>query len=99
MRDTNDFPEKPNDDHLVIAQAGDSYWLLDGEPHFSAMLSGLGPYPTPIQCVMFTSVFHLTEFLQAQGTELSALWGINPAIITRLERKDEIVQISPVDAA
>lgn len=99
MRDTENTPEENDNDLVIFAGTADAYWLLEGEHHLDAILSGTGPYPTPIQCVAFESQFHLSQFLEIHDVNLGSLWAINPAIIKRLNHDDELVKISPPDAA
>ena len=99
MRDTDDFPDEPNADKVIIARVGHAFWLLEGEQHFGAMLAGDGSYPKPVTCIAFQSQSHFIDALDAQGVSFHTLWGINPAIIRRLERDAELVEVTPPQAA
>ena len=92
MRDTQFEPGREPDDVIVIAQVNQSYWLLQGERHLSAMLSGLKPFPKPVRCVQFETLPELNVYLP-EGLPLSDLWGINPLIIDRLRRENNLLEI------
>lgn len=101
MRDTNnspdDEPEDDGDDRIILARAKGAFWLLEGERYLNAMLLGREPYPTPVHCIEFQSASDLNLFLLSEGLALTACWGVNPAIIDRLQRRDELVAVSPPD--
>lgn len=96
--DDNSQEDKHEDDErMVLAQINQAYWLIKGERHLSAMLSGSAPYPTPVLRIEFDSAGDLNRFL---GGDLNpaSLWGVNPAIVDRLRRDDELVAVSSPDA-
>ncbi|WP_413205846.1 hypothetical protein [Rhodospirillum sp. A1_3_36] len=81
-----------DDDAIILAQVGDSHWLLEGERHLDALLAADAAYPTPVHCIRFASALDLTAALpDNQG--IRSLWSIHPGIIERLTRHDELVTI------
>lgn len=99
MKDMHEHQEKPGTQSIILAHAGDTYWLLQGEDHFEAFLSAEAPYPTPVFCVFFHKLAELTAFLEAESVTIEELWKIHPEIIARLERADELRRITPVNPA
>lgn len=94
MPDAGLIPNEGGGDRIVLVEVNGSFWLLEGERFLNAMLSGLEPFPTPVQCVRFESEFDLNLFLP-DGQTLMSLWGINPAIVNRLREKEELVLVQP----
>ena len=90
MPDVGIIPNGGDGDRILLVQVREAYWLLEGEHHLNAMLSGLEPFPTPVRCVRFETEIELNLFLP-EGQTLMSLWGINPAIITRLKENNELV--------
>jgi hypothetical protein len=81
-----------DEDAIILAQVGNSHWLLDGGRHLDALLAADAPYPTPVHCIRFASALDLTAALpDDQG--IRSLWRIHPGIIDRLTRRDELVTI------
>ena len=78
------------DKGVLVAQVGNTYWLLQGEPHLDAILSGQEPYPMPVRCVRVSSQFQLDDMMPGEQSTTS-LWSIHPAIIGRLKLRDELV--------
>ncbi|MEM1383688.1 MAG: hypothetical protein AAF713_16745 [Pseudomonadota bacterium] len=95
MRDDMMGPPEEPGDRIVLVSVQDAYWLLEGEQHLKAMLSGLSPFPVPVRCITFETAFDLNLFLP-DDTPVSGLWGINPLIIERL-RRDEVLLETKVD--
>ncbi|MDT8343070.1 MAG: hypothetical protein RQ752_01445 [Thermohalobaculum sp.] len=94
MRDTpQPDPDEP-EGGIVIVQVRSNYWLLEGEEHLSAMLSGLQPYPTPVRCLKFETEIAFKLFLP-DCVPLGQLWGINPLIVERLRQQEHLVEIEP----
>lgn len=103
MRDTDQPPpggepgggpgEEP-EDIIVVVQVRNNFWLLEGEEHLSAMLSGQTPYPTPVRCLQFETEIDFKLYLP-DCVPLGQLWGINPLIIERLRRENELLEIRP----
>lgn len=75
---------------IVIAGAGNSFWLLQGEDHLGALLEGSENYPTPVLCARFASVDDLDDLLASEDTDRADLWEIQSAIITRLGHRGEL---------
>ena len=94
MPDEGIVPNDGDGDRILLVAVKESYWLLEGEPHLNAMLSGLEPFPKPVRCLRFESEFDLNLFLP-DGQSVMTLWGINPAIIQRLKEKNELMVIDP----
>ncbi|MEL6478804.1 MAG: hypothetical protein AAFR17_15850 [Pseudomonadota bacterium] len=94
MPDEGIIPNDGEGDRIILVAVKESYWLLEGEPHLNAMLSDMAPFPKPVRCVQFDSEFDLNLFLP-DGQNLMGLWGINPAIVERLKKKNELVVIDP----
>lgn len=94
MPDEGIIPNGGDGDRIVLVAIKQSYWLLEGEPYLNAMLSDSEPFPKPVHCVQFDSEFDLNLFLP-DGQSVMNLWGINPAIVERLKRKNELVVIDP----
>ena len=99
MRDTEDFPSGPSDEGVTIAQAGNGFWLLQGDHHLDALLAGKTTYPTPVNLIVFASGIAFDAFLFQHRVQLASLWGIHPAVIERLKRDNEMITLSPPDAA
>lgn len=101
MRDTGPQSPPPGNgsDQIVIGAAANKYWLMQGEAHLSAMLAGTDPYPTPVLCVTFQTVEDFEALLNTENVTLESLWNINDAVIARLRRDDEIVDITPPPVA
>ncbi|MEM8951953.1 MAG: hypothetical protein AAGC99_21785 [Pseudomonadota bacterium] len=81
MTDTNE-PE------IMIVEVHQNYYMAMGEEHLEAMLSGKGPYPTPIACVAFRDMAHLSEYVD---TGVDGLWSIHPEIVNRLRKAGDIL--------
>lgn len=92
MHDAEKTSDGGEGDRIVLAQVNEAYWMLEGEPYLNAMLSGLDPVPKPVRCLQFRTVFDLGLFLPV-GQSLASLWGINPAIVDRLRRNDDLVVV------
>ncbi|WP_118136832.1 hypothetical protein [Oceanicella sp. SM1341] len=92
MRDLDDTHPEPPAPGIILAEVGQSYWLLEGEEHLSALLSNQAPYPRPVRCLRFDSDFAFRLF-QSRAEGPASLWGINPAIIDRLKRHDELEMV------
>ena len=75
---------------ILLGQVANAYWLLEGEEHLDALLSGKAPYPTPVRCLRFSSSIHI-QALMPEGQQAGHLWGVHPAIIERLKRRDELM--------
>lgn len=75
---------------IVLVATGDSFWLLEGETHLSAMLSAEAPYPTPVLCRTYESVLEL-QMDMVEGILVGNLWAIHPAIVERLHKLEHIV--------
>lgn len=91
----SDLSPIQSDDHVILAQVADTHWVLQGENHLNALLTGQGAYPTPVRSVIFESAAALDVFLQTQDVQLGSLWSVHPAIINRLKSNDELVEITP----
>lgn len=79
-----------NDDLVVLVGIGESYWLLEGEPYLSAVLSAEEYYPTPIICRSYKDMYEL-QMDMPEGTLVGNLWAVNPLIIARLHKQKHIV--------
>ncbi|MBP1852489.1 hypothetical protein [Rhizobium halophytocola] len=88
--------DETQEDAILLARVDSSYWLLDGEPYLTAMLSAQAPYPKPVRCLEFATVAELNAVLP-EGQTQGALWGVHPAIIDRLKRHDELVLVEFAD--
>lgn len=88
MADATDPEPEADDEGIMIVAIKDNHYLAMGEAHMQAMLAGDAPYPTPIACVAFRDMAHLTEHVE---TGLDGLWAIHPDVIARLRRKGEIL--------
>lgn len=86
--DDGSEPEQP----IILIEVTGSFYLLEGELHMKQMMFVDGTYPTPVRCVRFESVFELRAFLGGHA-DLSELWGINPKIIERLRRDQQLLEI------
>lgn len=93
MPDEGDYGDG-NWGRIVLVQVKNSYWLLEGEEHIDALLSGLRPYPKPVRCLAFDSEFELNLYL-GDGQSLMNLWGINPLIVERLRKNNEMIDQQP----
>lgn len=98
MRDLDPHTPEPPREDILLAEVNGGFWLLEGEAHLDAMLANVPGYPTPVGCLRFESDFDLRLFLSARGLAPGALWGIHPAIVARLRRKDELATIDPAAA-
>ena len=83
---TGDAPDRG----ILLAQVANAFWLVDGEPHLDALLAADEPYPTPVHCLQFDSMFDMAT-ATPEGLDPSSLWSVHPAIIERLKRHDEII--------
>ena len=92
MHDAATTPDGGDGDRIVLARVDEAYWMLEGERYLNAMLSGREAVPKPVRCLQFRTVFDLGLFLPV-GQDLASLWGINPAIVDRLRRNDELVVV------
>ncbi|MBD8891290.1 hypothetical protein [Roseibium litorale] len=82
---------------VLLGQVGNAYWLLDGEEHLDALLSGQESYPAPVKCLRFSSSFHM-QALMPMGQQTGHLWGVHPAIIERLKRRGELMVFTAPEA-
>lgn len=78
---------------LVLLRANDTYWLYEGSEFLNALLFGRGEFPTPVECVNFSDAFQLRIFLN--GRPINDFWIINPDIVARLRRNDELIDVAP----
>ena len=92
MHDTETTPDGGDGDRIVLVQVKEAYWMLEGEQYLNAMLLGRESIPKPVHCLRFQSVFDLSLFLP-KDRSLASLWGINPAVVERLRRNDELVVV------
>jgi hypothetical protein len=77
----------PPDDEVIFITVNDGFWVANGVKHLDAILMGGAPYPTPIRCIAFRDMRHLTSYIEA-GTE--GLWAVHPKIVERLRAGGEI---------
>ena len=76
---------------ILLVSTGDAYWLLEGEDYLSAMLSTEEYYPKPVRMINYESSYDLQLDLP-EGIFTGNLWGINPLIIDRLRRENDIIE-------
>lgn len=74
----------PGPDHIILVEADGDTWFLQGADHAHALLSGDGPYPTPVYHIGFPSRRALGRFLAPHSVTAADLWQINPAFIAPL---------------
>ncbi len=80
-----------NKSGILLISTGDAYWILEGEDYLSAMLSDEEFYPKPVRMINYKSSFDLSLDLP-DGISTGSLWGINPAIIERLRKLEDIIE-------
>lgn len=92
MRDLDHVPEDGAPARILLARIRDAWWLIEGEDHLGDMLADRPGFPTPVLFVRFEGEPELRRFLDgAPGP--AGLWGINPAVIARLMRKDQLAEV------
>nr|WP_321483150.1 hypothetical protein [uncultured Cohaesibacter sp.] len=84
--------EKGEANAILLAQVGESYWLVEGDEHLAALLSAEQSYPTPVYCVRFASMFELSS-LPGGGINTADLWAIHAGIIDRLKTENQLVLV------
>ncbi|TZG32227.1 MULTISPECIES: hypothetical protein [Agrobacterium] len=84
--------EDDGDEGILLVEVEQSFMLLDGEAHLSAMMSNEKPYPKPVRCLSLSSMAALEDLLP-EGISPGALWSIHPAIVARLKENDELVAV------
>lgn len=80
------------DEGILLVEVGQSFWLLDGEMHLSAMATDEKPYPKPVRCLSLPSMTALGDLLP-EGVSPAQLWAVHPAIIARLNQNGELVAV------
>lgn len=95
MRDLSKdpMPSRP-EPRITLIAINQSYWMFEGEEFLNAMLLGRGAFPLPVRCIRFASPVELRAFV-GKDRLLTDLWGINPDIVDRLRRDDQIVDVLP----
>ncbi len=81
---------------ILIAEVEGAYWMLEGDRHLGAMLTGQAPFPTPVCCLRFASSFEFATALE--GISPTELWNIHPAVVARLERAGDLAFVTLDDA-
>lgn len=76
---------------IVLVCCDESYWLLEGDEHLSAMLAGEENYPKPVKMITYASSYDLQIGLP-EGISIGKLWSIHPGIIGRLRREKDIIE-------
>ncbi|MDO6590549.1 hypothetical protein DS901_18320 [Loktanella sp. D2R18] len=99
MENAIETSQAADDTGIILVQAEDAYWLLDGESHMSALLSGKAHYPTPVRMVAFDDLMALHAFLTTKNHQLASLWAVHPGIVDRLREDDELVTLTAPRAA
>ncbi|MCD2184681.1 hypothetical protein [Rhizobium sp. GN54] len=84
--------EDDRDEGILLVEVEQSFWLLDGDAHLSAMLSNEKPYPKPVRCLGLPSMSALGELLP-EGVTPGELWAVHPDIVARLKQNDELVAV------
>jgi hypothetical protein len=82
---------------IILIALNRSYWVFEGAEFLNPMLLGEGYYPVPVRCIRFETSFDLRAFL-GEGRLLTDLWGINPDIVERLRRDNNLLDMSPPSA-
>jgi hypothetical protein len=77
---------------IVLFRIGEKYWLGQGDEWLQQLLTGEGDFPRPVLCVAFKDNFELTQFAGG-GSGVSDLWGINPEIVARLRRDNQLTDL------
>lgn len=76
---------------VILAAVDDSYWVLKGDEHLDAILSG-GGYPVPVGCIRMASTLALR--MELGGTvNLQALWAVHPQIVGQLRVRNHLLEI------
>ena len=84
---------------LVLLTCADAHWVLQGEPHLSALIEGQAGYPTPVLRVCLHDMDAVLDLLTPLGVTPAALWAVHPNIVARLRQAGELRDITPADAA
>ena len=90
MRD--DRPGGGDGPQITLLAINQTYWLYEGEDFLDEMLLGAGGFSVPVRCVMFRDAFELNLFI-GSGRPLTKMWGINPDIVERLRRDDQLFEV------
>ena len=78
---------------VVLLRINEMYRLHEGTEYLKALLMGQGGYPTPVICINFKDSFEMTLFLNRHP--VTDFWGINPDIVDRLRRCEELIDVEP----
>lgn len=76
----------------LISVERQTYHLFEGEEFLNQLLLVDGEFPCPVRCIHFTSTLELKVFL-GEGKNLSHFWAINPAVIDRLRRNEQLLEV------
>lgn len=90
-------PERGNDRYeILLVSLNERFWLLKGEKHINALLSGSDNFPKPVGCLVFKDYSRLKTIIPG-GLDFGSLWLINPNIVTRLKEEKQLVELFPED--
>lgn len=78
---------------MVLLAINQTYWLSQGKEYLNQMLRGAGFYPRPVRCIRFADHMELRLYL-GPGRKITDFWGINPDIVDRMRRNDELDEVT-----
>jgi hypothetical protein len=76
---------------VILAAVDDNYWVLKGEEHLDAILSG-ADYPVPVGCIRMASIMALRMELGG-AVNLQSLWSVHPQIVGQLRVRNHLLEI------